>query len=342
MKKEKILIAGIGGASLGTEIAKSLSLADKYEIYGCDIAKLAYGHFMPIFKNTFLSDENDYVGSIVNICIDHNIKYVVPGGEKPMVILGKNNKSLRENNITLVSNSCNVIQNFSDKQKTFKILSELGFAVPKTREVFSKNDLSGFLFPVIIKPFVNSGGSDSVFLASTKDECMVYVDLLRKNGKKVIVQESLPIDEGEYTIGVLSLTNKKIVGTAIMKRIFISKLSILHKSKAGLISTGNSQGAIVCDKKLQKQAEKIAKAIDSRGPLNIQGRVKNGVLYPFEINPRFSASTFLRALSGFNEVDFFMDHLINGTNDFNYKIKEGVVLRSFEEVFIEKNNIKKL
>ena len=39
----RVMIAGIGGASLGTEIRKSLTLAGGYEIYGCDVSKTAYG-----------------------------------------------------------------------------------------------------------------------------------------------------------------------------------------------------------------------------------------------------------------------------------------------------------
>ena len=59
--KTRVLVAGIGGASLGTEIAKCLSMAKRYVVYGCDISALAFGHFMPHFKKTFLADSEDYV-----------------------------------------------------------------------------------------------------------------------------------------------------------------------------------------------------------------------------------------------------------------------------------------
>ena len=38
----------------------------------------------------------------------------------------------------------------------------------------------------------------------------------------------------------------------------------------------------------------------------------DGTLYPFEVNPRFSGSTYIRALMGFNEPDLLIRHHIHG------------------------------
>ena len=56
--KLNILIAGIGGASLGTEILKSLLLVkERYRVFGCDISPFAFGHFQNDFESTFFSSE---------------------------------------------------------------------------------------------------------------------------------------------------------------------------------------------------------------------------------------------------------------------------------------------
>lgn len=332
--KTRILIAGIAGASLGTEVAKCLSETNKYIIYGCDIAKLAYGNFMPIFEKTFLINHDDYINSIIGYCIEYDIKYIIPGGEKPMQILADCEETLLLNGIVLVSNSTSVIGICSDKGKTFQKLADLGFSIPLTIEVYESSDLSGIQFPCIVKPTTGTGGSDSVFLAASKEECLLYAELLKRNGRRLIVQEYIPEDDGEYTIGVLSYSDKKIAGVIGMRRIFNSKLSIAYKGENGLISSGYSQGLIKRFPKLEEQAISIAKAFGSKGPMNIQGRVKDGVLYPFEINPRFSASTYLRAKAGFNEIDIYMDHLITGNEGHAYEIKEGHYLRSFEEAYV--------
>ena len=333
-KKSNILIAGIAGASLGSEIAKCLHLTGKYTIYGCDISDLAYGHFMPTFSKTFVADNENYVDSLIAICEKNEIHYIIPGGEIPMSILAKETAKLNSKNITLVSNSPSVIEIFSDKKATFEKLEELGCNIPLTIEVKSDNDLDKMTFPCIVKPSKGTGGSDSVFLAANKEECLVYVELLKRNGRSTIVQEYIPVDEGEFTIGVLSLPDKDVVGCVVMQRVFNSKLSVAFKSKYGLISSGYSQGLIGDFPRLKEEAIHIARAIGSTGPINIQGRMKNGKLIPFEINPRFSASTYLRAKAGFNEIDFYLQYLINGTKNFEFKINYGYYLRSFEEVFV--------
>ena len=48
----KVMIAGIGGASLGTEILKSLVLAGNYKVFGCDISSTAYGLYDEDFEKT--------------------------------------------------------------------------------------------------------------------------------------------------------------------------------------------------------------------------------------------------------------------------------------------------
>jgi carbamoyl-phosphate synthase large subunit len=82
---------------------------------------------------------------------------------------------------------------------------------------------------------------------------------------------------------------------------------------------------------LQTTAERIASAIGSRGPINIQARVRNGELIPFEINPRFSASTYLRAMAGFNEVDIFIRHLAGNAQSSIGEVRPGYYLRSLTE-----------
>lgn len=338
--KQNILVAGIAGASLGTEVAKSLKLAGHYTTFGCDISPLAYGHYAGLFEKTFVADSSDYVNSIVSICNKNNISYVVPGGEAPMNLLSAGIAKLVENGITLASNSASIVQLFSDKRNTFECLNAMGFDTPFTVAISRPEDLDNMTFPCIVKPSTGTGGSDSVFLSANKNECLIYVELLKRNGRNVIVQEYIPLDEGEFTIGVLSLPNKNVVDAVVMKRVFNSKLSVAYKSKFGLISSGYSQGLIDDFSDLKAAAIKIAKTVGSTGPLNIQARVKNGRLVPFEINPRFSASTFLRAKAGFNEVDIYLQHLMSGKTTFNYKMDYGYYLRSFEEIYVPKSGVK--
>jgi len=335
-EKNRILVAGIGGASLGTEISKCLNLAKTYEVYGCDISSFAYGHYSSLFEKTFLVNKKKYIESVINICLENNINYIIPGGESPNTLLSDAVQDLKKNNLTLVTNDPKVVSLCSSKKNLFDFLEEKNIRTPKA---FSLNDsLDGLEFPCIIKPSEESGGSSFVYVAKNLNELKSYNEILIKNGKIPLIQEYIDHSEGEYTVGILSSTKKLILGSIALRRTFDSKLSILLESDGFLISSGYTQGLIDPFCSIIETCKNISKILQSTGPLNIQGRVKNGQFIPFEVNPRFSASTYLRSLAGLNEIDFYLRHLVNKENSFPHSINYGYYLRSFEEKYVNKHD----
>ncbi len=74
--------------------------------------------------------------------------------------------------------------------------------------------------------------------------------------------------------------------------------------------------------------------LDSRGPLNIQCRWCNEELVIFEINPRFSGTTLLRALAGFNEPDLLIRyHVLGEEIERRFDYAYGTVVRGLSEAF---------
>lgn len=338
--KLKVMVAGIGGASLGTELLKSLSLAGRYNVFGCDVSPTAYGLYDPGFTDTFLVNRDEYVSSVVDCCHKVGAKWLIPGGEQPMVLLGAASAILLEAGISLIGNLSEIISIFSDKVKTFELLTSLGFSIPRTIEVRTVGDLSIVEMPCIIKPATGSGGSAMVFFAVNAEEAMTYAEYIRRSGGTPIAQEYIGVEEGEFTVGVTTLPNGKLAGSIALRRNLDAKLSVLTKDRGGLISSGYSQGYIGSFLDIRARAEEIALAIGSRGAINIQGRVRNGELIPFEINPRLSASTYLRALAGFNEVDILLQYGAYGRLPDPVNIREGWYLRSLNERFVHSRDIR--
>jgi carbamoyl-phosphate synthase large subunit len=339
-ERTRVLIAGIGGASLGTEILKCLLLADRYTIFGADISPYAFGHYQGGFDDTFVVDRSDYIGSILEVCRRANIDFVVPGADETTVLLMQGVKSLNSAGVRLACNSAAVVDCFSNKARTFELLTELGFPTPRTAVATDADDLAAMTFPCVVKPASGTGGSAFVFLASDRNEAALYIHYLTRAGKIALVQEYLPADEGEFTVGVLSLPEGEVAGSVALKRSFTSKLSVLTRSEKGLISSGYSQGLIEAFPEVCVQAEELAGKVGSVGPLNIQGRLREGILVPFEINPRFSASTYLRALAGFNEIDVFLQYQICGALPARAPVRPGYYLRSLSEVFVSTDGVK--
>jgi carbamoyl-phosphate synthase large subunit len=160
------------------------------------------------------------------------------------------------------------------------------------------------------------------------------------NGCQPVAQEYIGQEEGGYTCLVLTLAPAGVTYTVIMKRTFDSKLSVHSRSPVGTISSAYAQGLIEEFPQVRDQAERIAAALGSTGPMNIQGRVRNGVFLPFEINPRFSAADYLRALSGCNQVDILLQYLAYGTVEKPKPLRAGYYLRTLNEMYVQPSDLK--
>lgn len=335
-----VMIAGIGGASLGTELMKTLRLAGRYRVYGCDISPTAFGLYDAGFEHTSLVDRDDYVRSVIAACQAAGAAFVLPGGEQPMTLLGAAVDTLSRAGITLVGNSARVIGLCSDKAATFAELDRIGVHAPVTVPLDAPAAIDRVGLPCIVKPATGSGGSAAVFFATSADEALMYAAFMRNAGLQPLAQEYVDVDEGEFTIGVLSLPDGRVVSSIALRRSLDAKLSLAYRGRGGVVSSGYSQGYIDAFPDLCAQAEHIATAIGSTGPVNVQGRLRDGRLLPFEINPRFSASTYLRALAGVNEPDMYLRYLAVGEMPTRPTIRIGWYLRSLTERYVPGAEVK--
>ena len=335
-----VLIAGIAGGSLGTEIAKSLRLAGGYHVIGCDPSPLAFGHYSDLCDKTVRVSLNRYIDHLVEISRDEHVQAIVPGAEEPMRLITAEAGRFSREGIRLAMNSQEVVNRLADKERCFIELQHLGIAIPRTVAATEPTMLDRVPFPCIIKPSVESGGSSFVFFARNREEANLYATYLKVAGKRPIAQEYIAHTNGEFTVGVLSGLDGTVLGVIAMERAFPAKLSIALKGDDFLISSGFSQGHFNQYPSVCETARAIALAVGSVGPLNIQGRVdKAGRFLPFEINPRFSATTYLRALAGFNEVDHFIRRLMGEEARPLGLSRPGWYLRSLTEVVVPEGKL---
>ncbi|MBI1370674.1 MAG: ATP-grasp domain-containing protein [Planctomycetes bacterium] len=333
--KPRILVAGVGGASLGTEVIKCLRLAGRYDIVGCDISPLAFGLFEPGVEAALVRREH-YIEDVLALCKQHRIRAIVPGGEQPMSLLSEASDAFGAIGVPIAVNDPRVVAVCSDKSRCFDELARLNIAMPRTVSFDDAADLSKLAdvpMPCVVKPATGSGGSRFVFLAADRAEAELYLQYIIRHAGRALAQEYIPLDEGEFTIGVLSLPSGQVVSVVSMKRLFHTKLSVSVATDFGLISSGYSQGLIDHFPQLEADARRLAESLGSTGPMNIQARVRGGRLIAFEINPRFSASTYLRACAGVNEIDLYLRHILDGASPTPPAITPGYYLRSLTETF---------
>lgn len=339
---DRILIAGIGGASLGTEVAKCLRLAGRYDVFGCDISPLAFGHYDPNFVATEVVQLDRYIDGVIDTCRKHDALVVVPGAEGSASLLSRATDRLAGAGIAFASNSPEIVATCSHKGRFFDTLAASGVAIPWTIRVTSLDEVPEVPgFPCIVKPATGTGGSRFVSLAPDRQALLEQVVMALPRAGELVVQEYIPSDEGEYTVGVLRFPDARYCESLAIRRLFDSKLSVLELSGDGLLSSGYSQGLVDTFPRVREQAEAIAESLDADGPINIQGRVRDGQFLPFEANPRFSASVFLRALAGFNEPDIYLRHRLHGEVPPGPDIRGGYYLRSLCETFVPREAAKR-
>ncbi|MDO8873707.1 MAG: ATP-grasp domain-containing protein [Methanoregula sp.] len=341
----RVLIAGVGGGGFGLEILKALRHSEiAYYICGCDMVKYNLG-FSKSDKKYTLPPAIDplYIEKLLSICQNEKIDVLFPGSEPDLWAISENRDVLQDQGIFLPINDARIIKLCLNKKETFQYLDTCGIAIPRTVPIETKRDIQSIdFFPSVIKPYLGGGGSNNTFIAQDAEELNFFCNYILKYGGKPLVQEYVGSYENEYTVGVLSGRDKEIVSVIGIRRFIMSGLSnrikirsLRKKDEILAISSGISQGQIVNDDNLNKQCIEIAKKLGSTGPINVQCRYVDGVAYPFEINPRFSGTTYLRALGGVNEPDLFIrKYFIDEDIHSMPQPKEGMVLRGLEEIMI--------
>lgn len=321
-----------------------------YYIVGTDMSPITSG-LLEVDRGYLVPPANspNYLNVLTKICLKEKVVVLVPGSEPELLEVSRNVDKFSKIGVTAIVSTPDVIETCTDKWKTFEFLKSNNFNCPKTALIESENDLSRVdFYPVIIKPSKNSSGSQNIFLGQNAEETNFFVRYLKRQGYTPLVQEYIGSYKDEYTVGVLTLNNGEVVGSIALKRNLTSAISKKLKTKSYngsdiyIISSGISQGEVREFLEIRKYSESIAKKLGIRGPVDIQGRKTKNGFCPFEINPRFSGTTSVRALLGYNEPDIFIRHCVLGEKPTKIHFKKGFVTRGLSERYIPFSRIKEL
>jgi len=349
MERLKVLVTGIGGGGHGEQILKALKMAKTpYEIVGGDMLPFSKGLF-EVDHPYILPSATDsiYMDTIIELCQKHNVQAVFHGSEPELKIFSEQRSLFDAHGLFVPINPKSIIELCMDKYKTMKWLKENDFNCPQTTKVTSLDDLERVDFlPVVIKPSIGGGGSVNTFIAQTEYELTTFTKYLLSIYPEFIVQEYIGTPESEYTVGVLIDMYGNFLNSIAVKRMILSGLSnkikvpnITGNRKYGpilAISSGISQGQIGQFPEVTNTCERLALALGCRGAVNIQCRYVEEKVYVFEINPRFSGTTSLRAMVGYNEPDILIRKHVLGENVLpRFSYKTGFIMRGLTETYSE-------
>jgi len=348
--KIPVLITAVGGGGVGEQILKALTIANnqdpKYHIIAGDM-----NPYCPQFKMAdeafclpSANDEN-FMDALNHITKTKNCLALFPGCEPDLARISKNRDALDTNDLMLPINPTDVITTCMDKTATGKILTELGFNPPQYIEAETYEELEHIdWFPVVIKPTRGSGGSAHSYIAQNQEE-LRYLTLYLKSAvpnQAFIVQEYVGDENSEYTVGILHDMDGHYINSIAVHRQLKSILNVRarYKNNTGrtdlgetlTISSGISHGFVGKFPEVTDRCRDLAKAIGARCAINIQLRLVDGEIKVFEINPRFSGTTSIRAMMGYNEPDTLVrKHILGEDIQTDFAFEEGMILRSLVE-----------
>jgi carbamoyl-phosphate synthase large subunit len=344
-EKIPVLLTGIGGGGHGEQILKALRLGKRhYSIVGTDISeRCANAPAVDVFHVVPPARDNRYLDVILDLARRYRVRALFHGSEAEMVALGQAHATFAREGIYLPVNPPELLAVCQDKTRTMAFLHTAGFAAPRFREVRTIEDATSFgTLPAILKPAVGGGGSANVFIAQSEPELEVFARFLLTVSPSVTIQEYIGTSDHEYTVGVLFGADGALINSIAVRRLFNTALSVrirvqnrTPRAELGptlLVSSGVSQGVIGRWPDVTAQCERIAAALKPTAPVNIQCRLVDGRVFPFEINPRFSGTTSLRAMVGYNEPDVLIRRDVLGEPiEPRFDYRSAVIMRGLRE-----------
>ena len=236
--------------------------------------------------------DKEYLSFIEKEVNNYNIDIIIPASEYELRFFLKNSiNHTGKAGILKVDNS--ILELSLDKYKTILFLKENGFTYPQTTLL----DYSGKVkkYPIVIKKRESSGNKQYYFIR-TEDELKNILSTINID-EKYIVQEYIGEEEGEYTCG-LYRSVKGEIRNIIFKR---------ELAQGGY----SNYGVLIEDEKLSSIMRELALKLNLIGSINVQFRVKQGIPYIFEINPRISSTVMFRHLFGFKDLLWSLENTMN-------------------------------
>lgn len=344
IQRRRVLVTGTGGRSVGAGIIHALTRANgamaakRWEAVAADADPFAFGLYRTPCRFLLpLASAPDYLERLQDVCRTHAIRAILPGTEAETILLARERARLAP--VEVIANRAELMPLMADKRELASRLAQLGVATPATAAASAWPTFAReHGFPLIVKPAIGTGGSRGVRIIPDHATMGRFAEEIGPDVGRYLVQEYVGSGDNEYTVGVLTDRAGELIDTLVLRRKLIG-LSLLdsgaHAGKPFALSTGYSQGFIVENPRVRKACEDLALRLGSRGPLNIQLRVDGDRIVVFEVHPRFSGTTPIRADAGFNEPDILLANFLDGERfgRLNYR-SNMVAIRAIEHVLV--------
>ena len=316
-----VLVTGVGGP-LGQAILKAVSKSRlQCRTVGTDRFRESVGLHWTDATAVIpdCSDENAYIDALIAVCKKEGVQIVFAGSDSELRLLSRRREQVeKETGCIVIAPALDILDTALDKLETCRFLEKQGLAFPAYARMENEAEVSAlvekFGYPLIAKPCKGSGSQGLFRIRNFED-----IRYVRTLPKAYVLQELLLPDDQEFTVASTTSRSGKQMGSICMRRE---------------LAAGNTYKAWVVDQPVvQAEAMRVVAALGIRGPCNVQLRLTARGPVTFEINPRLSGTTAMRAQFGYNEVEMAIRSFLLGEELEMPTIIYGTALRFWDEFY---------
>ena len=199
-------------------------------------------------------------------------------------------KKLEEKGIRIIGTSFDNMDIAEDRGRFSDLLKELNIPYPKYGTAYNTDDAIEVAkevgYPVLVRPSYVLGGQRMRIVINEEElESSVLSLLKHLPGNKILIDHFLDRCQEAEIDGIFDGENFHVMG--VMEHI---EPAGIHSGDSNAVLPAFNLSPMEVTT-MEYYAEKIARALDIRGLINIQFAVKNGQVYVIEANPRASRTT---------------------------------------------------
>jgi carbamoyl-phosphate synthase large subunit len=278
---KSILVTGIGGV-VGQGILRNVrSMNLDTSVIGTNTQQISAGNYLcdHVYQVPFSYDEG-YIAVIHELVLRHKIALIIPSTDYEAYYLSLNQAILP---CRVAASPAEITAFCLDKYLNFEEFSKLG--LPFAPSILPSR-YSGQFEKTVVKPREGRGSRN----------ININPPLPENFSDDYVIQEYLDGPELTTTFYVLQTGN--LHGFITLER----ELEQGNTSRCEVVTD--------YDKEIQAIIEKIIAHFPFRGSCNIQSRVTENGIVPFEINCRISGTNSVRSQFGFNDVAYTVQELL--------------------------------
>ena len=318
------------GSGVGQSVIRSLRLSRlSLRTIGFGNSPYAFGAYECDARvHTRSIYDEGYVDDLIGSCRSQRVDLLIPGLDDELAVLARRRRDFESAGVQIVLADDPLVAICRDKDRVRRDLAAVAGLFVRSydpRNLQQELASGAARFPLIAKP---RGGSASRGVRILMDAS----DLERIPHHYVVQELAVPHRQDPNYAGFFEQLRRGAVPQ--VSEISIQLVHGRSGTFLGRMATHNRLQNGIPVEVLPIEDARVWAAVDRlvpslvtlglRGPLNLQGRLTDEGLKIFEMNPRFTGITGLRALLGFNEVEACVrDWLGIGTGSELLHIRQG-------------------